>query len=229
MNRLTGYRAAAELVKRILVTLHHDQMQGLDDIPFPPPRGYVPVRLCALSGMEATSACERVFLEWLRPGSAPVDECNVHVRLAVDSRTGQRATLETPRPFVELRTFTDLPPRYASWAAAVGLTRPPDAAGALPGQWARGPDPVRVSVTSPSSDLRLLRDPEAPPGTSTLALRAIVRPPVPQVVWYIDGEPHQIVDYPYETRWKLVPGAHVFQVRLPHEPSRSSPVRVVVE
>jgi penicillin-binding protein 1C len=187
------------------------------------------MRLCALSGQRASPACERVFVEWLRPGTGPVDECRVHVRLAVDSRTGRRATRHTPRSFVELRTYADLPPRYASWAAAAGLARSPSAGGALPGGWVRGDHPVHLSVTSPEPGLRLLRDPEAPPGTSTLALRAIVTPPVPQIVWYVDGRPHEIADYPYTARWRLVPGPHVFQARLPQAPGRSSSVRVVVE
>ncbi|MCU0240935.1 MAG: transglycosylase domain-containing protein [Vicinamibacteria bacterium] len=34
MHRLTGYRSAAEIAKRVLVYLHKDQLQGLDDLPF---------------------------------------------------------------------------------------------------------------------------------------------------------------------------------------------------
>ena len=54
-------------------------------------------------------------------------------------------------------------------------------------------------------------------------------PPVPQVVWWVDGRPYKVVDYPYETRWPLTPGRHVFQVRLPYAPVRSATVAVRVD
>lgn len=233
MNRLTGYRSAAELAKRILVSLHRDQTQGLDDVTMPPPRGFTPLRICALTGALANEACERVFLEHFRAGDEPLDVCRTHVRLTVDTRTGLQATRRTPRRFAEVRTFVDLPPRYAAWASATGLTRPPSdgrdsVAFGLPISGA-GPRLSRVSVTSPEHGLRLLRDPETPTEASTLALRAVVDPPAPQIVWYVDGRPFEVTDYPYATRWKLAPGEHVFQARLPGAGAGSAPVRVSVE
>ncbi|MCP4903235.1 MAG: glycosyl transferase, partial [bacterium] len=38
MDRLSGYRSAALLVRRILLQLHDDQLDGLQDVGFPPPR-----------------------------------------------------------------------------------------------------------------------------------------------------------------------------------------------
>jgi penicillin-binding protein 1C len=173
MNRITGYRAAAEIVKQVLGVVHGDQLEGLSDVGFPAPRGFAAVRLCALTGRRATEACDRVVVEWIRPGEEPVDACAAHVHLAVDSRDGRLATTRTPARFVDRRTFVDLPPAYAAWAASAGLPRPP-----------LMPDPgrvlhtaPRVSITSPVQGLRLLRDPETPLGQSTLALRAVVDPP----------------------------------------------------
>jgi len=62
----------------------------------------------------------------------------------------------------------------------------------------------------PPRRLKALRRPMA-----TLALRAIVHPAPEQVVWYVDGKPFQVVDYPFTTRWPLTPGEHRFQVRFP--------------
>ena len=39
MNRLTGYRSAAALVQKVMLTLHPGEADGLADVPFPPPRG----------------------------------------------------------------------------------------------------------------------------------------------------------------------------------------------
>ena len=53
---------------------------------------------------------------------------------------------------------------------------------------------IRVSIISPENGLRLIRDPETPEGQATLALRAVVNPVVPQLVWYVDGKPFQVAD-----------------------------------
>jgi len=240
MNHLSGYLSAAELVQKVLLVLHRDQADGLDDLSFPPPRGWQPERICALTGHRATDACDQVFLEWFRPGEEPVDDCTVHQRRAIDRRTGLLATEDTPRAEVEGRTFTELPPRYAAWQAAASLPRPPEAVSAFqPGMMLPGAGvaravldparPARLRITSPENNVRLLRDPETPPALSTLALNVVVDPPVRQVVWYVDGRPYETVDYPYTTRWKLTPGEHTFQVRLPFTKGASGAVRVIVQ
>ena len=240
MNRLSGFQSAADLVQQILGVVHRQQTDGLEDLSFPPPRGYRPVRVCSLTGARATGACEQVFLEWFRPGEEPADDCAAHQLRAIDRRNGLLATAGTPRSVVEVRTFVSLPPRYAAWQDASSLPRPPDEVSALrPGQappvgLAAGPvlasnRPVRLRITSPEHRTRLLRDPETPPALSTLALTVVVDPPVPQVVWYVDGRPYETTDYPYTARWRLQPGEHTFQVRIPFTPEGSPEVRVIVQ
>jgi penicillin-binding protein 1C len=240
MNRLSGYRAAARLAQSAVALLHPGDGDGLGDLAFPPPRGFRAVRLCALSGERAGPACERAASEWLRPGQEPATECAVHVRRTVDRRTGLLAHSGTPVGETEGRVFVDLPPRYAAWQARAGLPRPPRAPSPL-GQdiaHAGAPQPrltravpfaaVRLRVTSPEAGVELLRDPETPARLATLALEAIADPPVEQVVWYVDGQPFAVADYPYSTRWPLAPGAHTIQARLPFRPEASAAVRVVV-
>ncbi len=249
MNRLSGYRSAAELSQRILTSLHRDQCSGLQDLSFPPPRGFRAVRLCGLTGQLPTPACEHIVVEWLRPGQEPVENCTAHVQLAVDARTGLLATRATPRRYVKVQTFVDLPPRYASWQAAAGLPRPPARASsgwlvprAVPSDAYRlsgvaapaAPVPLtagmtsRVRITAPDNGVTLLADPETPRENSTLALHAVADPPVRQVVWYVDGTPFQVADYPYTVRWPLAPGDHTFQARLPYQALASAPVRIRV-
>lgn len=264
MNQLSGYLSAADLVRRVLLRLHGEQGDGLEDLSFPPPRGYQPVRVCALSGHRATAACDRVFLEWFRPGEEPTDDCEAHQQRAVDRRDGLLATAATPPAAIEVRTFVELPPRYAAWQAAAGLPRPPDAASQLtlpavahlgasgagrsaaatttasaaaePGSaWPPGGrvalagGPTRLRITSPENGARLLRDPETPAALNTVALRAVVDPPVNEVVWYVDGLPVATAAYPYTARWRLQPGEHTFQVRLGSGASASRRVQVTVE
>jgi len=260
MNQLSGYLSAADLVRRVLLRLHGEQGDGLEDLSFPPPRGYQPVRVCALSGHRVTAACDRVFLEWFRPGEEPTDDCEAHQQRAVDRRDGLLATAATPPAAIEVRTFVALPPRYAAWQAAAGLPRPPDAASQLtlpavahlgaaaaarsaataaaaePGSaWPPGGrvalagGPTRLRITSPENGARLLRDPETPAALNTVALRAVVDPPVNEVVWYVDGLPVATAVYPYTARWRLQPGEHTFQVRLGSGAGASRSVQVTVE
>ena len=76
MKALGGYVAAAALARRILSLRHGDQLDGLSDRPFPPPRGYLPVRLCATTGLLPGAACDRVVSEWLAPGQEPQETCD---------------------------------------------------------------------------------------------------------------------------------------------------------
>jgi penicillin-binding protein 1C len=241
MRGVSGYRAASRLVHELLVHLHPDQLQGLEDVGFPPPRGYRPVRLCALTGLLATPACDRVTLEWFPAGSEPMARCRAHRLLAVDRRDGLLATSATPRGELSVRSFVDLGPRYAAWAQATGLPTPPSRTSTL------GPDgisprpapprrrrpvagsPARITISSPPNGAHLLLDPETPGGLATVALEAVVEPAVEQAVWYVDGTPFQVVDQPYGTRWSMTPGDHTFQLRLPFRPERSAVVRVRVE
>jgi penicillin-binding protein 1C len=239
MHRLSGSRSAAKLVRSVLLALHPGDRDGLEDVGFPPPRGFRPVRLCALTGGLATAACDRVVLEYFAPGTEPTARCRAHLRLAVDTESGGLATGATPAERREVRTFVDLGPRYAAWQVAAGLPRPPAFEPSRP--WVTDePAPrgaslragldgaVRISVASPTDGVRLLRDPEMPAGFATLALEAVMDPPAEQVVWYVDGQPFAVVDRPYTTRWPLAPGEHTFQARAALGDARSRPVKIKV-
>ncbi|MCP4685850.1 MAG: glycosyl transferase, partial [bacterium] len=125
MARLSGYRAAAQLVHRIMNLLHRDQQDGLEAVSFPSPRGYDAHRVCAVSGRRATPACARVVLEWLPPGQEVLGACEVHRHLAIDRRDGLLATSATPASMIEVRSFVDLPARYSALAARTGIPHPP--------------------------------------------------------------------------------------------------------
>ncbi len=244
MARLSGYRAAAQLVHRIMNLLHRDQQDGLEALSFPSPRGYDAHRVCAVSGRRATPACARVVLEWLPPGQEVLGACEVHRHLAIDRRNGLLATSATPVSSIEVRSFVDLPARYAAWATRAGIPHParlPSPLGTGDGGLF-GVAPVgafaavgplersgRIEITSPRQGLRLLFDPETPPEMNTLALRAVVDPPPEQVVWYVDGRPFKTAEYPFSIRWPLAVGEHTFQAQMPYAELRSGTVRIMVE
>ena len=225
MAGLSGYRVAANLTQSVISDLHADRLDGLSDHTFPPPDGHEPVRICALSGAAATDRCDPVFTEHFQPGTAPLDPCTLHLRLQLDTRTGALATTATPRRYIVEEVFADLPARYADWGSRHGLRRPPDTASQHPGE---APLP-QLSILSPAHGTRLVRDPEAPAGRSTLALRVAVDPPVPSVLWLVDGQPFATAAHPYTVRWPLTEGAHRFQATVPHTEAASAVVEVTLQ
>ena len=92
-----------------------------------------------------------------------------------------------------------------------------------------GDVPIRLSIVAPEHNSRIWRNPEAPPALNRLALKVVVEPHVPQVVWYVDGEPFALTDPDQPVLWPIQPGTHRFQVRLPLRDGLSRPVRIVVE
>lgn len=238
MHNLTGAGSAADIAQQTMRLLHRREHDGLDDLAFPPPPGYVPVKVCALSGKRANGVCAPVFEEWFPPSQLPHEHDDVHQRVVIDSRNGQLAHADTPRAFAESRVFLQLPPRYADWATASGLPLMPAVLSSL--DRGRGTRPVllpaqfatttrhQLQIVAPENAAQIFRDPEAPAGLNTIALSVIVTPKVEQVVWYIDGEPYAVVPFPYTARWAMTPGEHTIQARLPYGDARSAPVRVRV-
>ena len=112
---------------------------------------------------------------------------------------------------------TTCPDRLTEWVAP---QRPPAPAAA---------DPVRLSITAPEPTSRIWRNPEVPEAVNRLVLKAESDPPVPQVVWLVDGAPVGTADPAKPFLWPMTPGAHRFQIRLPFAATASASVRVVVE
>lgn len=71
MKDISG-SSAARVVKNIMYFLHPDERRGIAEQIFPPPEGYVPVKLCASTGTLATIECPEVTTEYFRPGTEPV-------------------------------------------------------------------------------------------------------------------------------------------------------------
>ncbi len=220
---VSGYRGAAAVAHDLIASLDSAHKDGLDDGRLPPPAGARPYRLCAHSGARATEACEHTTTLWL--DQAPTEACLWHRRVAVDRRTGRPATDATPASARETRTFHALPARYHAWMRSVGLDASPDQPMVADAEAVQRTP--RVRVVAPRADDHVLTDPEASDDSATLRLAAVVDPPVPQLVWFVDGEPFAVVDHPYVTRWPIVPGEHTFEARLPFAVAGSLPVRVL--
>jgi len=236
MNGVTGYLSAAELVQKVLLHLHPELQDGLRATAFPPPQGEELVRLCPVSGKKASPACGHEVLEYLPVAEAhALAECRVHRLLGVDRRNGLLASHFTPNDDIEVRSFVELPAKYAAYLNEHGLEAPPKAYSELGGQGGPLAPPERrgrseeLRIVSPRHDQRLLLDPETPAEMSTLALAVEVDPAPLQILWLVDGLPYQLEDYPFTARWHLKAGEHTFQAQIPSSGRKSGLVRVLVE
>lgn len=223
MRRVTGFRAGARIVKAIMTGLHPEERAGLADLGFRPPEGWHRAAVCALSGHAPTPACDAQAHVHRPPNADPLTPCQHHVRVAVDSRTGRPATMETPAALRDERTFVDLPDRYAAWMDQRGLRRPPYR------KPARRPAQAvsRVDIITPLDGTEVIRDPEAPGGVTTLALQAEA-PPNVQVLWTIDGTPVAVSEAPHSLRWPVTAGAHTILASVALTDIEAAPVRIVV-
>jgi hypothetical protein len=47
----------------------------------------------------------------------------------------------------------------------------------------------KLTIATPEHNSRIWLNPETPPALNRIALKSVVGPRVPQVVWHVDGEP----------------------------------------
>jgi penicillin-binding protein 1C len=218
MNRVAGV-VSALYAARILKHLHPLQREGIDAVPFPAPEASAAVRICVMSGQEAGPDCPSTVVERFRQTEAPHTSCAVHVRIAVDTRTGRPAGPRTPAARVALRPAVRLPPIYSVWGARHGYNDPP------PLEAPTGP--VTVEITYPKNGAHYILDPGLPARFQTLPLEAQVRPRAQSVTWYVDGTPLTTTAFPYAARLPLTRGTHHIQAVLPEGAEPGAPVQGV--
>lgn len=202
MSQLSGASSAARLAHALMLKLHKTRPGDLDDASFPPPPGRVPVELCIFGGKRGAGSCGQTLTEWLKPEDVPA------------VAAGPIAQEEGARPALAIAAA------HRAWARDAGypVADAPPTGGA-----------VRMTIATPENNSRIWTNPETPPALNRIALKSVVEPRVPQVVWYVDGEPYAVSDPDQPVFWTIKPGAHTFQLRLPLQPGASRAIQVVVE
>ena len=197
----------------------HDFMTwALKDRPpraFERPEGLVEVEVCALSGLRPNPYCTHRRSELFIAGTEPVETCERHQLVPVDTATGMRATAATPRERVHERVYAVYPPEAEAWAIGQGLPQPPPSvetatlAVAAAGEGSTQTRPIeivspfqmdqyRLSGSVPPEDQRIMI--EARPGGDLC---------FEQVILYMDGTPlGAFGQAPYRLWWQLQPGRH---------------------
>ncbi|MBV8651301.1 MAG: glycosyl transferase, partial [Alphaproteobacteria bacterium] len=205
MRGLGGMSTAARLAHDVIMAVARRSVRPREDLSFPPPEGHRAVEVCGGDG----GACAPIFREWV-PEDAATDDVG-HV--LIDRRSSSVADQSTPESeIVEQPLPSSL--RRATWVE----TRAPS-----------GSETVRLSIVAPENNIRILRDPDAPPDADTLTLRAAVKGPFKTIVWYVDGTPYRTAGAQESVQWKLEPGMHRLQIGLPGRPESSAVTSITVE
>ena len=203
MSQLSGASSAGRLVHALMLKLHNARPGDLDDVSFPAPQGRVAVELCAIGGKRSAGACGQTLTEWLKPEEIPPLE---------DAPLAPLATNERPR--------LEIQAAHRAWARDAGYPIADAPA---------SHEAVRLTIASPENNSRLWNNPETPPALNRIALKSVVEPRVPQVVWYVDGQPFAVTDPDQPVFWTIRPGIHSFQLRLPLQPGASRTIHIAVE
>jgi penicillin-binding protein 1C len=225
---LSGYEGAAPIAKAIMMRLNPEKTGGLSDNEFAPPPGYIPVRICCLSGKLADTFTPYTTTEYFKPGTEPREYSAVRQKIAIDKRNGLLACDECGRNNIQYRRFTLLPQEFTEWAEAQGLEVPPRHYSPFCAGQQQTAGSYAITISAPRTGSRLFLDPEMPPGKSVLTLACKVSPAPGTVLWIIDDKEFVNADPPYRINWQMRVGMHTFQAVVPETKSKSGVVRVEV-
>ena len=177
--------------------------------------------------MRVTAACHaRVFERFTREEAVELPFCDLHEEVRIDARTGLRAGDGGHCDEVVSKTFERFDPQYASWAAGAGRpTAPSDFSPDCPDVGdavAFGP----LRIRAPLPDARLVIDPDRARGIQMLPVSIVAPASVRELSLFVDGAPFARARPPFDLRWPLAVGDHVFTARAGDQTSRPVTVHV---
>ncbi len=209
---------------------------------FPRPSGLLDLDICVPSGLLPSPDCPQIARETFIAGSQPTHPDDQYQRLAIDLRTGQPATLDTPASALGQRLAWAAPPLLRDWAQQQGLLLTPSTPSTSSGQ-ALHPPPLRqaqgrpstLQLLSPEPNAAYLSDPRLPADAQKLqlAISYLGDAPLTAVTYLLDGAPiAEATAWPWTAWWPLTPGAHTIQAlahtQSPH-PLASPPTTFTVQ
>ncbi|MGE5670427.1 MAG: penicillin-binding transpeptidase domain-containing protein, partial [Fibrobacterota bacterium] len=225
-KNLSGYEGSAAVVKKMMMYLHKDKVDGLNDIQFQPPEHYIPVEICKLTGKKADKFTPYTTTEYFKPGTEPVEFSSVQQMVAVDKRNKLPLTPGCNVPS-ELRRFIVLDAQYQEWAKTQGLEILPDRFSPYCNDFAIV-DNYEIKIVSPKSNSRFYIDPEMPDGTSVIKIKCTVVPSPKSVIWFVNDEEYMETAYPYQLSWKMQKGKYSLYAKVTGTGIRSDAVIIEV-
>ncbi len=199
---------------------------------FAMPEGLVWRDICPLSGHLAGPHCSYSRREVFIAGTEPQVECDQHVTVSVDRRTGEPATASTSADDVAEKIYWVPPPELREWARTHDI---PHLVSSSTRSLADSPPRQLVALTSPDPDAVFTLASFMPREHQRIEVQTeVYTEEWPQrVTLYADGQVLATLRQPpYRALWTLEAGEHTFHaLAVAHDGSliRSEPTTVLVE
>ncbi len=227
MKQVSGYAHAAPIVKKIFGLLHPERKEGLDDREFPPPRDYVQVPICRLTGRLADRNTPYVSLDYFKPGTEPTEYSDVVKIIAIDKRNNLLAPPGCPKKYVVYKKFVVLDPIFKDWAASQGLNTTPIEYSPVDG-YEKKPEDYEVEITYPNANSRFYIDPEMPEDEAVITINCNVVPSSKEVLWFVNEREFKVSEYPYALNLPMKPGKYVLEAAVPYTDCKSQAISIEV-
>ena len=232
MQGVSGITGAGPLFQGVMEAAMRGRVSGPLDHPTESD-GWVHVAICPLSGKRPGPGCTHEAEEWMPRGEAShLASCDMHVRVAVDTRNGLRAGVNCPTPFIAQRVFERYDSAYGAWAKGARRDVAPEDFSPLcpasPHSRADiAEDAAALRIGSPRDGARLAIDPDRSSASQALAVRVLAPLGTEHVVVRVDGRVVANVRAPFIADWELTAGSHVLVAEA--DGRASDAVHVVVE
>ena len=216
MEGVSGITGAGPLFHAVMETVSRRKHEHAD-FPLDKER-FERVEVCALSGLRPTDACSHRTTELFAKGSAPERTCDMHERVAIDTRNGLRAGEGCDRRFVREQVFEVFEGRFRAWAMGSGRPLAPTSFSPLcPGSEGAGDaGPAgRIVMRYPYAGAVYLQDPSLPNTAQGLVLRADAPASVRRLSFVVDGKPMATAAAPFEQVIRLSAGEHTVWAQAP--------------
>lgn len=206
MQRVSGISGAAPIYRDVMLHLYRNATPFglLDD----PPPELVRLSICPVSGQPVNADCPHAMEEIFLTGTEPTEPCDIHRAYWVDSRNG--LLTEPDAPFAVRKVFVHFPAMYQSWARDMGYPAPPSRVSPLSStaDLATPEQPPQIQIVHPNHGDVYAIDPVLRREFQTVRLSAVVPPGITNVTWYVDDEPWQDVEAPFDGEWPISAGTH---------------------
>ncbi|MBJ6762866.1 penicillin-binding protein 1C [Myxococcaceae bacterium JPH2] len=201
-----GQWAAAPLLFEMVDSLRAKD-PDMHRVRWTPPAGVSRVSVCALSGGIPGPHCQRQVSTWFIPGTSPIQACDVHREIWVDSRTGKRACGPGPSARAEVYEFWSSDLLRLFQRAGIPRRVPPPESESC-GMAHASAEGVAPQITTPEQgvDYDVRASATAP---QTVPLAAVTDADVRQVFWFVDEQLVGTAPRGEPLHWVAKPGTYV--------------------
>jgi penicillin-binding protein 1C len=204
MHNVTGLTGAAPIWHEVMRGL----LQDRPDHPFERPDGLSQVKVCDLSGLLPTSACQHTHNEWFITGTEPAQTDTYFQQIWVDTLTSSLANDATPIDRRSSMIAYNFPVEAQAWAHEQGLPLLSDYSQAETTNSQRFDQLVLLSP-SPNTTYRL--DPNFDISSQQLKIEVAAGQGISQISLWMDGTFFTTISSPpYQAWWTLSAGEHHF-------------------